>query len=79
MESDEPLWKGIFYTVLICVVTFFNTIINNQCFFLEYKVGLRLKTALTSAIYRKSIKLSNTGRKEMTGDSNTEKMLIMHY
>ena len=67
VNSDDPLWKGLFYTVLICVVTFFNTILNNMSFFVEYQVGLRLKSALISAIYKKSVKLSNTGRKEMTG------------
>ena len=69
VETDEEQWKGYFYTVLICLVTFVNTVVNSQCFFLEYLVGLRVKTALISAIYRKSTRLSNNGRKEMTGTS----------
>ena len=66
VSSDEPTWKGYFYTALICAVTFLNTLINAQGFFLTYKLGLRLKSAMISAIYRKSLRLSNTGRKEMT-------------
>lgn len=76
MESDEPQWKGYFYTVLICVVTFCNTLLNNHCFFIQYLVGLRVKTALTSAIYRKAVKLSNSGRKEMTVGETTNLMSI---
>ena len=62
VQSDEPQWKGYFYTVLICLVTLVNTILNSQTFYQEYQVGLRVKTALISAIYRKSVRLSNTGR-----------------
>ena len=67
VTSGEPNWKGYFYTVLICVVTLSVTILNSQSFYVEYLVGLRVRTALISAIYRKSLRLSNTARKEMTG------------
>eukprot|EP00095_Tigriopus_kingsejongensis_P010546 maker-scaffold349_size200065-snap-gene-1.33 protein:Tk10546 transcript:maker-scaffold349_size200065-snap-gene-1.33-mRNA-1 annotation:"multidrug resistance-associated protein 1 isoform x1" len=76
VQSDEPVWKGYLYTALICLSTFLNTIMNNHCFYQEYKVGLRIKTALTSAIYRKSVKLSNSGRKEMTVGETTNLMSI---
>ena len=68
VTSDEPTWKGYFYTAIICATTSLNTLINAQCFFLTYKVGLRVKSAVISAIYRKSLRLSNTGRREMTGN-----------
>ena len=77
VESDEPNWKGYFYTVLIVCTTFVCTVLNSQCFYQEYLVGLRVRTALTSAIYRKSVKLSNTGRKEMTG-KNTIPIVIFY-
>jgi hypothetical protein len=37
-------------------------------------VGLRLKTALSAAIYKKSLVLSNSSRREKTG-----KMVPWHY
>ena len=76
VQSDEPQWKGYLYTVLICLVTLFNTILNSQCFYQEYLVGLRVKTALISAIYRKSVKLSATGRSQMTVGETTNLMSI---
>ena len=52
---------------LIVAVTLLNTLINSQTFYIQYLVGLRIKTALISGIYRKSLRLSNVGRKEMSG------------
>ena len=66
-SSDDPVWKGYFYTFLICAVTLLVSVLNSRSFYQEYLVGLRVRTALISAIYRKSLKLSNTARKEMTG------------
>ena len=67
VESDEPTWRGYLYIVALVVVTIVNTIINAQALFMQYGIGLRIKTSLISAIYRKSLKLSSAGRKEMTG------------
>ena len=66
--SDEPIWRGFFYTGLICTVSFVNTLLAGQYFYRQYLVGMRVRTALTSAIYKKSVKLSNMGRKEMTSN-----------
>ena len=60
-------WKGYLYMGLIVAVTLLNTLINSQTFYIQYLVGLRIKTALISGIYRKSLRLSNVGRKEMSG------------
>ena len=38
--------------------------IKNAIFYIS---GLRVRTAMTSAIYRKSLKLSNKAKREMTG------------
>ena len=40
---------------------------DSQCRYNLDSVGLRVKTALTTAIYNKSLLLSNTSRKEKTG------------
>ena len=76
VQNDEPAWRGYFYTVLICLVTLMCTLFNSQCFYQEYLVGLRVKTALISSIYRKSVKLSASGRSEMTVGETTNLMSI---
>ena len=67
VSSSDAQWKGYLYTALIVLVTFTVTILNVQAFYREYLVGLRIRTGLISAIYRKSLRLSNSARKEMTG------------
>ena len=67
VESDEPTWRGYLFIIALVLVTIVNTIINAQALFMQYGIGLKIKTSLISAIYRKSLKLSSVGRKEMTG------------
>ena len=76
VESDEPMWKGYLYTITLIAVTMLNTIINSQYFFFQYSIGLKIRTALTSAIYRKSLRLSGASRKEMTVGETTNLMAI---
>ena len=71
VSSSDAQWKGYLYTALIVLVTFTVTILNVQAFYREYLVGLRIRTGLISAIYRKSLRLSNSARKEMTGECVT--------
>ena len=79
VSSDDPDWKGYLYTVLIVLVTFVITILNSQAFYREYLVGLRIRTGLISAIYRKSLRLSNGARKEMTGTDLSSLLLPNTY
>ena len=76
MESDEPGWRGAVYILALVLVTNFNTIVNAHALFMQYEISLRLKTALISAIYRKSLRLSSNGRKEMTVGETTNLMAI---
>ena len=39
LQSDDPDWRGYFYTVLIVCVTFVCTLLNSQAFFREYLVS----------------------------------------
>lgn len=66
VDSEEPTWRGIFYTVLLFVVACIQTLLLAQYFNRMFLVGLRIRTALISAIYRKSLVMSNTARKEST-------------
>ena len=76
VESEEPMWRGYLYTITLIAVTMLNTIINSQYFFFQYSIGLKIRTALTSAIYRKSLRLSGASRKEMTVGETTNLMAI---
>uniref|UniRef100_A0A1B0DM26 ABC-type glutathione-S-conjugate transporter n=1 Tax=Phlebotomus papatasi TaxID=29031 RepID=A0A1B0DM26_PHLPP len=65
-ENPEEDWKGIFYTFLLFIVASTQTLFLAQYFNRMFFVGLRIRTALISAIYRKALVMSNNARKEST-------------
>ncbi|XP_050313202.1 multidrug resistance-associated protein 1-like [Anthonomus grandis grandis] len=64
--SDEPAWKGALYAVTMFLVACFMTFINSVHFDRLFVVGLRARTVLVSAIYRKALRISNAARKDKT-------------
>ncbi|XP_065155853.1 multidrug resistance-associated protein 1 isoform X1 [Atheta coriaria] len=66
VENKEEDWKGYFYAVLLFVVAVIQTIVLAQYFNRMFLVGMRIRTSLVSAIYRKALIMSNAARKEST-------------
>lgn len=65
-DPEAEDWKGIFYAVLLFLVASIQTLFLAQYFNRMMFVGLRIRTALVSAIYRKALIMSNSARKEST-------------
>ncbi|XP_073949375.1 multidrug-Resistance like Protein 1 isoform X3 [Choristoneura fumiferana] len=65
-NQDEPMWRGYLYAVVLLVCASIQTMLLAHYFTRMYLVGMRIRTALTSAIYRKSLRMSNAARKEST-------------
>ncbi|XP_043474514.1 multidrug resistance-associated protein 1 isoform X1 [Leptopilina heterotoma] len=65
-NQDEHMWKGYFYAVILLLTAVFQTLILSQYFHRMFLVGLRIRTALIAAIYRKALRVSNSARKETT-------------
>ncbi|KAG8247448.1 Canalicular multispecific organic anion transporter 1 [Homalodisca vitripennis] len=66
VSSDESLWKGCMYAALMFITSIVQMFLLNRYFLTMNFVGIRITTALISAIYRKSLKLSNAARKQST-------------
>ncbi|XP_063922476.1 multidrug resistance-associated protein 1 isoform X2 [Zophobas morio] len=66
VKNSEEQWKGFFYAGLLFVTATIQTIVLSQYFNRMFVVGMRIRTALVSAIYKKSLKVSNKARKEST-------------
>ncbi|XP_052866594.1 multidrug resistance-associated protein 1 isoform X1 [Anopheles cruzii] len=64
--SDDPMWKGLLYAIAMFVVAGTQTLLLGQYFNRMFFVGLRIRTALISAIYRKALIISNSARKTST-------------
>ncbi|XP_069695544.1 multidrug resistance-associated protein 1 isoform X5 [Periplaneta americana] len=66
VEGKEETWKGYFYAILMLLTACIQTLFLSQYFNRMFLVGLRIRTALISAIYRKALRMSGTARKEST-------------
>ena len=65
----QPIIRGASIALAMFAVSIGQTMALHQYFQRAFETGMRIKTALTSAIYSKSLKLSNEGRaSKSTGD-----------
>ncbi|KAG5443091.1 Multidrug resistance-associated protein 1 [Clonorchis sinensis] len=65
-KEAEPVWHGYCYAFSMFVVAGVQTLVL-QSYFREVNIiGMHLRTALTCAVYRKSLRLSNRARQEST-------------
>ena len=56
-HPQESKWAGIEYCVMLVVVGFIGAICETHTYFHLNNAGIKMKTALISAIYRKSLKM----------------------
>jgi ATP-binding cassette subfamily C (CFTR/MRP) protein 1 len=60
------MWKGHLYAILLLLTAVIQTLVLSQYFHRMFLVGLRMRTALIAAVYRKALRMSNSARKEST-------------
>lgn len=60
------MWQGIFYMVLMCLVTTLTAVLNGQYLQKSFLVGFRIKSSLISAIYRKALTISSKAKRDTT-------------
>ncbi|XP_070297735.1 multidrug resistance-associated protein 1-like [Salvelinus sp. IW2-2015] len=65
-DSSAPSWQGYFYTALLFVCTCFQTLILQKYFHVCFVTGMRLRTAIVGAVYRKALVISNAARRTST-------------
>ena len=70
VSSSEPAWHGFVYCALLVLASTTNTLLYQHLCYVQDEVGLRLQTAVTAAVYKKSMRLSSKSRQSMTvGDA----------
>lgn len=68
-KQPQPAVKGAAIAIAMFFVAILQTAMIHQYFQLAFVTGMRIKSGLASAIYKKSLKLSNEGRStKTTGD-----------
>lgn len=64
--EQQPLWRGILFAVLLFIIAAVQTLFLAQYFQRMFLVGLRIRTAIIGAVYKKALIMSNSARKEST-------------
>ena len=65
-SSEEPVWHGYAIAAVLFITACVQSVMLNYYFNVMFVIGMRVRTALISAIYRKSLNLSNSSRKSTT-------------
>ena len=76
ISSDEEEWKGYLYMILLVALKMIVIVLNSQYFLQQLILGLRMRSALTSAIFSKSFKLTSKSRKERSLGESVNLMQI---
>lgn len=62
-EGNEPLWKGFFYAGVLFFSAIISTLVLAKHNYIVLHTGMKVKTALVSAVYRKALRLSNAAKR----------------
>ena len=65
-KGTQPVWHGFFIAISMFTIGCTQSLMINFHNQRMFVIGMRIRTALTSAIYKKSLVLSNSAKKEST-------------
>ncbi|XP_076819725.1 multidrug resistance-associated protein 1-like isoform X2 [Clavelina lepadiformis] len=65
-KSDAPAWQGYTLAVLLFLTAMLLSIVQQQDNHAVLTVGMRVRSGIIAAVYRKALTLSNAARKEST-------------
>lgn len=74
--DTDSTWKGFFYGALLFIVMSLQSVILSQYFERMFIVGMNVRTALISVIYRKSLIMSGASKKESTVGETVNLMAV---
>ncbi|XP_067909266.1 canalicular multispecific organic anion transporter 1 isoform X2 [Heterodontus francisci] len=67
--TEDPsiyTWVGYLYAVLLFLTALIQSLLLQQYFYCCFLLGMRVRTAITAAVYKKALTVSNAARKEST-------------
>ncbi|KAL8585023.1 hypothetical protein ACOMHN_043659 [Nucella lapillus] len=65
-NKEEYMWRGYFYAGLLFGVALVQSLLLHQYFHSCLVLGMRLRSVIISAVYRKTLRLSNSAKKTTT-------------
>ncbi|XP_070772711.1 ATP-binding cassette sub-family C member 2 isoform X2 [Enoplosus armatus] len=65
-DTSKYTWEGYLYAVLLLVVAILQSLLLQQYFQRCFVLGMKVRTAIMTAVYKKALVVSNEARKEST-------------
>ncbi|KAK7930845.1 hypothetical protein WMY93_007240 [Mugilogobius chulae] len=65
-DKSRPVWEGYLYAILLLIVALFQSVFLQQYFQRCFVLGMKVRTAIMAAVYKKALVVSNDTRKEAT-------------
>ncbi|XGW22458.1 hypothetical protein V3C99_005022 [Haemonchus contortus] len=65
-NSSAPLYEGLFYSAGLFVSAMLRSLFMNNYFTVMFRVGTKIQSTLTAAVYNKALKLSSSSRRLKT-------------
>ncbi|XP_061568477.1 multidrug resistance-associated protein 1 [Cololabis saira] len=65
-DTGAPFWQGFFYTTLLFLCNCVQSLILQRYFHVCFVSGMRLRTAIIGAVYRKALVISSEARRTST-------------
>ncbi|XP_029305645.1 LOW QUALITY PROTEIN: ATP-binding cassette sub-family C member 2 [Cottoperca gobio] len=65
-DKSRYIWEGYLYAVLLLVVAILQSLFLQQYFQRCFVLGMKVRTAIIAAVYKKALVVSNDTRKEST-------------
>lgn len=62
-DPDDYEWKGFLYAFVLFASAFIQTLLMAQYSHRMYMTGMRVRTSLVSAVYRKALVVSNSAKR----------------
>lgn len=66
VTSNEPVWHGILYIAVLVMIDAIGSQLTTQFWNLNTITSIRMRSALISAVYKKSLKISQTSKQTST-------------
>ncbi|CAI5454874.1 unnamed protein product [Caenorhabditis angaria] len=75
-QLERPMWQGVMLAFAMFLSAELSSLLLSHYYYLMYRVGTRVQTCLTAAVYRKTLRLSNSARREKTSGEIVNLMAI---
>lgn len=61
-----PMWQGVGLAALMFIASELSSLMLNHYYYLMFRLGVRIQSVLSAAVYKKTLRLSSSSRHEKT-------------